>query len=143
MSLPPHILSDRASVRRPARRWDWPGYRHALLRTLYALLMFLLMLWPANFIAYAISYSTNGGSAIQGLSYAIGHHFAGYYVAAGGHASAVGAATWWASVVWEALFWLSCASAVVLLVLWSVRVVLARLARDAQARRVPTPARAA
>ncbi len=132
-----------APLRRPAHRWDWLGYRYALLRTFYALLLILLLLLPANFIAYALSYSTTGGSAVQGLGYAMSHHLAGYYVAAGGRASEVGAATWWAGAAWEVLLWLSVASAVLLLVLWAARMVLARLARDARTRRTLTRARAA
>lgn len=143
MSSLPRVHQGSPLLRRPAHHTGWRGYRHAFLRSLYALLLVLVLLLPANFIAYALSYSTTGGSAIQGLVYAWTHHLAGYFVAAQGQASAVGAAYWWAGAVWEVLLWLSCASAVVLLVLWAVRLVLARLTRNTSARRTLTSARAA
>lgn len=122
-------------------RIDWRGYRHALLRSLYALLLTLLLLLPANFIAYAISLSTNGGSALQGLAYALAHHLMGYYVMSSAGVLVIGAAEWWAAVVWECLFWLSCLSALLLFSLWIVRALLARLVPHLRGRRVLLPVR--
>ena len=124
-----------------AQRLDWRGYRHALLRSLYALLLILLLLLPANFIAYALSLSTNGGSALQGLGYALAHHLTGHYVLSATGALAIGAAEWWAAIVWECLFWLSCTSALLLFTLWALRAVLARLAPRLRRRHTLAPLR--
>lgn len=138
------MSSPRATRLGPAtaQRLDWRGYRHALLRSLYALLLTLLLLLPANFIAYALSLSTNGGSALQGLGYALAHHLTGYYVLSSAGARAIGAAEWWAAAVWACLFWLSCASALLLFTLWAVRAVLVRLVPRLRGRRALTPVRA-
>lgn len=135
------MSSPRATRLGPAAtpRLDWRGYRHALLRSLYALLLILLLLLPANFIAYALSLTTNGGSALQGLGYALAHHLSGYYVLSTTGARAIGAAEWWTAAVWTCLFWLSCASALLLFTLWAARAVLARLVPRLRGRRALAP----
>lgn len=108
-------------------RTDWSGYWHALARTLYALLLVLVMLLPANFIAAALATSMNHGDALVGARYAAAHHLAGFWVAVGGRATAVTAGAWWATAVWEALFWASCVSGLTLVGLWLGRAVALRM----------------
>jgi hypothetical protein len=85
------------------------------------------MLLPANFIAAALSTSMNHGDALVGAHYAAAHHLAGFWVVVGGRATAVTAGAWWATAVWEALFWASCASALTLVGLWLGRAAAQRM----------------
>jgi hypothetical protein len=110
-----------------ATRTDWTGFRHALARTLYALLLVLVMLLPANFIAAALATSMNHGDAFVGARYAAAHHLAGFWVVVGGKATAVTAGAWWATAVWEGLFWASCASGLALVGLWLGRALALRM----------------
>ncbi len=111
-----------------ATRRNWSGYRHALARTVYAVLLVLVMLLPANFIAAMIATSVYHGDAILGARYALTHHLAGYYwVIVGGKVTAVTAGAWWATAVWEGLFWASCASGLALFGLWLGRSIVLRL----------------
>jgi hypothetical protein len=110
-----------------ATRTKWSGYRHALARTAYAVLLVLVMLLPANFIAAMIATSVYHGDALLGARYAITHHLAGYWVIVGEKATAVTAGAWWATAVWEGLFWASCASGLALVGLWLGRSVVLRL----------------
>jgi hypothetical protein len=126
-------------------RIDWPGYRHALARTLYALLLALVMLLPANFVAYALCTTIYHGGALSGARFAAVHHLAGYWMGTDAEHAPVGALMWWAAAVWECLFWISCASAVVIFVLWLVRLLVDRLHSRVffVPRRGARPARAA
>lgn len=108
-------------------RVDWPGYRHALARTLYALLLVLVMLLPANFVAYALCSTLYHGGALAGARYAAGHHLGGYWMGSDAGATHVGATMWWMAAIWESLFWASCAAALVVFVLWIGRGLAARV----------------
>ena len=130
MSTHSHAAARPSAFRHP----DWVGYRHALLQSLYALPVLLTLLLPANFIAYALSVSTNGGSALGGIKYGLDHHLAGHFVTSAGHATMIDALAWWAGAIWEGLFWLSCAGAVALFALWVGRVALVRLWPGARGR---------
>ncbi len=108
-------------------RTKWSGYRHALARTLYAGLLVLVMLLPANFIAAMIATSVYHGDALLGAHYATMHHLAGYWMLVGEQATAVTAGAWWATAVWETLFGASCASGLALVGLWLGRSIVLRL----------------
>jgi hypothetical protein len=107
---------------------DWPVVRHAMLRSVYAGLLVLVMLLPANFVAFALFATLCHGTAIAGLHYAAQHHVAGYWVASPAGPLPAAPIVWWAAAAWEVLFWASCGSAVVVFVLWVVRFVAGRLA---------------
>jgi hypothetical protein len=113
---------------RALREANWRSYRYAVHHTLYALLITLVLLLPANFVAYTLSLALHIGSALRGLRFAAAHHLAGYWIAAGGTATPVTAGLWWLSAVWECLFWASCASAIALFILWIARLVTERVA---------------
>ncbi|GAC1460814.1 MAG: hypothetical protein PVSMB4_19670 [Ktedonobacterales bacterium] len=106
---------------------DWRGYLQALPQTGYAILLVFVMLLPANFIAHALTISLYRGTALAGAHYAAIHHLHGYWIASDAGATAVKAGTWWVAATWECLFWASCASAVLVCVLWLCRAALARL----------------
>jgi hypothetical protein len=108
-------------------RKDWSGYRHALARTFYAVLLVLVVLLPANFIAAMLSISLYHGDAFLGAQYAAAHHLAGFWVVTGNRATAVEAGAWWAAAVWEGLFWASCVSALTLAGLWLGRAIALRV----------------
>lgn len=120
-------------------RADWAGYRHALSRTFYALLLVLVLLLPANFVAYALCATIYRGGALAGALYASSHHLTGYWMGSDSGATAVGAVMWWMAAVWEALFWASCGAALVIFVLWMVRGLATRTrARSAHISRGPS-----
>jgi hypothetical protein len=113
------IPTTGAPARRAApSRPDWRGYRYALARTLYAFLLVLVMLLPANFVAYALCTALYHGDALTGALYAFGHHLPGYWVGSDSSVIPVGASVWWMAAVWESLFWASCAAALVVFALW-------------------------
>ena len=100
---------------------NWLGFRHALLRSLYAVLLVLVMLLPANFVAVALASTLFHGSAIGGIQFAATHHVNGYWLGTATEADSVAPLIWWADAAWEVLFWASCASALTVVVLWTVR----------------------
>ena len=122
---------------------DWEGYGHAALHTAYALLVALTMLLPANFVAFALTTTLAHGGALAGARYAAAHHLVGYWMAADSTATPVGAGLWWASAAWECLFWASCASALLLCLLWVARAVLGHWHPRAASALQSQPVRAA
>jgi hypothetical protein len=138
--LPAFELSPRVSA---LIRPDWQGIRQALLRSIYATLLILVMLLPANFVAYALFSTLFRGNATGGVKYAALHHLGGYWVGSSASALAVGPLVWWAALTWEVLFWASCLSALAVLLLWSVRAVASKVARRAQQHETLDAARAA
>jgi hypothetical protein len=122
----------------PTPRVDWPGYGQALLRSAYALVLLLVTLLPANFVAYALLTTLYHGSALAGLEYALGHRHAGYWIGTQAHAAPAGAALWWLAATTESLFWVGCASALLLFALWMARFA----AGYARPRRPQRPGRA-
>jgi hypothetical protein len=111
---------------------DWLGLRYALLRSLYAGLLILVMLLPANFVAYALFSTLFSGSAFGGMHFAATHHLSGYWVGTAADADSVAPLIWWAAAAWEVLFLASCASAVTIAVLWTVRALAGKLTVHAQ-----------
>lgn len=129
---------------RAAFRRDWSGVRHALLRSTYAGLLMLVMLLPANFVAFALFATLCHGTALAGYQYAAQRHLAGYWVASPAGRFTVLPVVWWASAAWEVLFWASCGSAVVVFALWAGRAVAGRLVvRSRQMQRHADGVRAA
>jgi hypothetical protein len=110
-----------------ARRMDWGEVRYALIHTMYALLLVLVMLLPANFVAYALCSTLYHGGALGGASYAAAHHLGGYWLGTSDSAIEVGAPLWWMAATWEWLFWASCTSGLLLCVLWALRLVIERV----------------
>jgi hypothetical protein len=106
---------------------DWLGLRHALARSVYAGLLVLVMLLPANFVAFALFATLCRGTALAGLQFAAQHRLSGYWVASAAGGLPVQPIVWWASAAWEVLLWASCASAVLVFVLWAIRFVAGRL----------------
>jgi hypothetical protein len=104
-----------------AGRIDWGEIRYALIHTMYALLLVLVMLLPANFVAYALCSTLYHGGALGGAHYAAVHHLSGYWLGTSDSAMEVGALLWWMAAIWEWLFWASCASGLLLFVLWAAR----------------------
>jgi hypothetical protein len=102
-------------------RADWPGYRTALLRSAYALLLVLVMLLPANFVAYAICVALYHGGAFSGARFALSHHLTGYWLGGASYAVPVEAVLWWVAAACEVLFWISCVSGLVIAGLWVLR----------------------
>lgn len=137
-------VTDRAPSPTAGPRPDWRGYLQALPQTGYAILLVFVMLLPANFVAHALTISLYRGTALDGASYAAAHHLHGYWIASDMGATAVSGGTWWVAATWECLFWASCASAVLICVLWLCRAALTRLhVRMVPAGRQPWPARVA
>lgn len=114
------LFSERLSI-------DWRGYRHALASTVYALLLVLVMLLPANFVAFALCTTLYHGGALEGARFAAVHRISGYWMGADVGATQVGAVMWWVAALCEALFWASCASAIIVFALWIGRAATERL----------------
>lgn len=110
---------------------DWLGYRHALVRSAYACLLVLVMLLPANFVAYALFSTLFHGGAFSGMQFAATHHMSGFWLGTESTADRVAPQIWWAAAIWEALFWASCASALTVLCLWLMRALAGRLTNRA------------
>jgi hypothetical protein len=127
--LPTVDLSPRLSA---LLQPDWLGFRHALLRSIYAGLLVLVMLLPANFVAFALFSTLFNGSAFGGMHFAATHHLSGYWVGTEADANTVLPLIWWAAAAWEVLFMASCASALTILVLWIVRALAGKLTVHAQ-----------
>jgi hypothetical protein len=111
---------------------DWLGFRHALLRSAYAVLLVLVMMLPANFVAFALFSTLFHGNATGGVQFAALHHVAGYWLGTAAAALSVEPLVWWAAALWEVLFWASCAAAVTVMVLWSVRAVAGKVSAHAR-----------
>lgn len=124
---------------------DWRRHLYIMAQTTYAVLLILLMLLPANFIANALTMALSHGDALAGARYAAAHHLAGYWLASGHGAIPASAGLWWIAATWECLFWASCASAILLVALWLVRATFERVhaGRAAHSRRRAYSAHAA
>lgn len=124
---------------------DWRRHLYIAAQTSYAVLLVLLMLLPANFIANALTMVLSHGDALSGARYAAAHHLAGYWLASTHGPIAATAGLWWIAATWECLFWASCASAIILVALWLARTTIERVhaIRIAHARRHAYPAHAA
>lgn len=132
--LPTFALPARlASLIQP----DWLGYRHALLRSGYAFLLALVMLLPANFVAYALSATLFHGGAFGGMQFAAAHHMSGFWLGTAAAADPVAPLVWWAAAGWEILFWASCLSGLTVFILWTARALAGQLA--IRAHRLPRP----
>lgn len=122
-----------------ARRIDWGEVRYALIHTMYAVLLVLVMLLPANFVAYALCSTLYHGGALGGAHFAAVHHLNGYWLGTGDSAIEVGALLWWMAAVWEWLFWASCASGLLLCALWAARLTIERINAHLRAARRHRP----
>jgi hypothetical protein len=124
---------------------DWRRHLYIAAQTTYAVLLVLLMLLPANFIANALTMVLSHGDALAGARYAATHHLAGYWLAASHGAIPASPGVWWIAATWECLFWASCGSAIILVALWLVRAAFERVhaVRASHSRRHTYPAHAA
>ena len=112
---------------------DWLGYSHALLRSAYALLLILVMLLPANFVAYAICL-TLYRNEVAASAHTAGQHLSGNWLLYPDVAFSAGTPLWGLATFWGVLFWASCLSAVITFALWSVRALVQHLPRHHRPR---------